>query len=194
MEIAYYLTSSQTKPNGIMQNQILPFFLRNNVERVLDFGCGKYLRDSLLLSANGITVDALDIKEQIERIDHKKTELINCLSSKITDSDYDAVLLNYVIQVLPNDEERFKVLDKAYGALKTDGYFVLSVRNQVDIAYGVKAHGVPYNDGFLMKRGKQFTFVRGYGKEELEEILSSFDFKIMQIHKTPNSYITLSQK
>ncbi len=195
-DIAYYLTSSQTKPNRIMREQILSFFQDKDIKNVLDYGCGRFLRDSLFLANSEIKVDAVDLEEQIKRIDSEKFKhkYINSISPNIPNTNYDTALLNFVIQVLPLEEQRNKILKKVYSVIKEKGYLVLSVRNQRDIKHSVQNTGIPYNHGFLMRKGNKYTFVRGYEREEIEDILNSLDLHILQIHRTCDSYITLSQK
>ncbi|MBU2638501.1 MAG: methyltransferase domain-containing protein [Nanoarchaeota archaeon] len=191
-QIAYPLTSCKTKPNKIMRERILPFLQEHDVKRVLDYGCGRYLRDSAFLAENGFTVDAVDLEEQVENIDSERVRFVKSVSSSINESNYDAALLNFVLQVLPTEEQRQKVLSKVCAVIKPDGYLVLSLRNQRDMKHCVEHQGTPYNDGFLMRRGKQYTFVRGYEREEVEAILSKMD--IVEIIRTCDSFITISQK
>ncbi len=193
-DIAYHLSSSKTKPNKIMRENILPFLQEQDVKRVLDYGCGKYLRDSSFLAKHNFIVDAVDIEEQVQRIDQEKAQLIHNVSTEITNNNYDAALLNFVIQVLPTEKQREEILEKVYEAIKKDGYLVLSLRNPRDIKHCVKANGTPFNDGFLMKKGSYYTFVRGYEREEIENMLDSFNLRVVQIYRTCDSFITLSQK
>lgn len=192
--IAYHLTSMQTKPNVVTREKILPFFREHDVEKVLDFGCGRYLRDSLLLAKHGISVDAVDLEEQIRRIDPRKSKCIHSLSTDILDKNYDATLLNFVIQVLPTQEQRADILEMVRAATRDEGYFVLSVRNSKDIRHFVKPKGLPFNDGFLMRRNGGYTFVKTYEKSEVEGILNSLDLTIICIFSTSDSYIALAQK
>jgi len=105
-EVVYAPSSRKTKPNKIMREEILPFFKENNVKTILDYGCGRFLRDSLFLTENGFAVDAVDLEEQVRNIKPEKSKLINSLSTEIPDNNYDASLLNFVIQVLPTEKQR----------------------------------------------------------------------------------------
>ena len=192
--LAYHLTSSKTKPNKIMRDKILPFFLDNNIRTVLDYGCGKHLRDSIYLSKNNLIVDAVDLEVQIQKINPEKAKLVNCISTDLVQNNYDAALLNFVLQVLPTEKHRGKVLEKVYKGIKEDGYLVLSLRNQRDIDHCVKNKGIPFNDGFIMQKGRYSTFVRGYEKAEIEELLDKYNLNILNITRTCDSFIALSQK
>lgn len=177
-----------------MRENILPFFVSHDVRTVLDYGCGKHLRDSLYLSANGLTVDAVDLERQLQRIDHQKARKIHSLSPEIIGKNYDAALLNFVLQTLPTEEQREKVLKRVCSAIKDDGYLVLSLRNQRDMRHCVEKNGRPSYDGFLMQTGRYYTFVRGYEKAEIEELLDSADLTVVEITRTCDSFIALSQK
>ena len=193
-DIIYHPTSRQTQPNKIMKGCVLPFLKENKVKNILDFGCGRYLRDSLLLSSNGFKVDAVDLKEQIERIDEEKAKSINRLSAGIPSKDYDAILLNFVIQTLPTKEQRRKVLKTAYDRLKKGYYFILSVRDSSNMKRYAGPTRIKFNDGFIINKNSPYLFVRGYKKKEVTGILSSLDLKIIKMYDTGTSYIAISKK
>ncbi len=193
-DIAYHLSSTKTKPNKIMREEILPFFTKQQISKVLDYGCGKYLRDALFLTREGFVVDAVDTEEQVLRIDESLANELSALASDIPSDKYDAALLNFVIQVLPTHEQRMDVLEKVSASLKTGGYLVLSLRNQNDINTYVKPKGQPFNDGYIMGRKDRFTFVRAYDKSEIRCILTSLDMRIVKMFRTPSSHICLGQK
>jgi 2-polyprenyl-3-methyl-5-hydroxy-6-metoxy-1,4-benzoquinol methylase len=192
--IAYHLTSTKTKPNKFMRESIIPFFLEKDVKYVLDFGCGKYMRDSLFLAKEGMVVDAVDLEEQIARMDLSRLKELNTLSTGIVGRNYDAALLNFVLQVLPTEEQRKDIMERVSGAVKDDGYLVVSLRSHRDVDRYGKTKGIPFNDGYLMKKGKKQTFVRGYSREEIEELIPSFGLSIVKLHCSCDTYIALSQK
>ncbi|MCG2719126.1 MAG: class I SAM-dependent methyltransferase [Nanoarchaeota archaeon] len=191
-DVVYHLSSSKTKPNKIMKAKILPFLQEKQVRTVLDYGCGKFLRDSLFLAEQGFKVDAVDLEEQVERIDVEKVKKVNNVSTEILRNNYDAAMLNFVIQVLPTEKQRQEVFKKVYNAIKESGYFILSLRNSYDINKYVRPKGIPFKDGYLMKKSN--TFVKAYEREEIQEMLNSLKLNIIKIHKTCDSYISISQK
>jgi SAM-dependent methyltransferase len=188
------MTSDRPIPNKPMQEKVLPFLKENNVRRVLDYGCGKFLRDALLLTREGMTVDCVELEEQILRIEPEKSGLVNSLATKIPGRNYDAALLNYVIQVIPTKERREEILKEVCDALKTGGYFVLTVRNMADIKKFIEPTGIPHNDGFIMKKSGCDVFVRGYELSEVEEILQNLKLTPVKIYKERFSYLAISQK
>lgn len=193
-DIVCEITSVKTKPNIIMRKYILPFFKENNVKTILDYGCGKFLRDSLFLTEQGFIVDAVDTEKQIKRIDKNKSRLINSLSTEIISDNYDAALLNFILQVIPSEEERKSVLDKVYQSIKDQGHLIISLRSMSDINYYAKPSGIPFKDGYLMKVGNNYTFVRGYDKESIEVLLSPFNPNVVAIYQSSCSYVLLGQK
>lgn len=193
-QISYHLTSRETKPNKEMKEKVLPFFLENNVRTVLDYGCGKFLRDSLYLSEKGFVVDALDLPEQIERIDINLVKKIHFLSSELKEKKYDAVLLNFVLQVLPTKKQREEVLEDAILAVKKEGYIVLSLRNQSEINRHLIDGAVRYKDGLIMGDKNFKTFVKGYTKDEVKKIISDHDLKLIEFLRTYSSFISISKK
>jgi hypothetical protein len=193
-DIVYHLTSNKSKPNKIMKTRILSFFKQNKIARVLDYGCGKFLRDSILFSERGMIVDAVDIEKQIERIGKEKSRLINSISDKINHNNYDAALLNFVLQVIPIKKQRERILEKVCNATKNEGYIVLSLRNKKDLLRFSEDKKIRFKDGLLMTKGKYYTFVKGYDKEEIMSILKRFNLKQIDMYQAGYSYITLSQK
>lgn len=191
-DILYSPSSRKTKPNRMMRENILPFFKEHNVEKVLDYGCGRFLRDSLFLAENGFTVDAVDLEEQVRNINPEKSKLINSLSTEIQGNNYDASLLNFVIQVLPTEKQRQEVLEKVYNAIKEGGFFVLSLRTQKDIGRYAKQRGIKFMDGYVLKGSK--TFVRAYNMKQVKEILESLNLDIIEIYRSSMSYVALAEK
>ena len=192
-EITYHLTSTQTKPNKVMKEKVVPYFLEHDVKTVLDYGCGKYLRDSVYLSKEGFIVDAVDLEEQVQRIELEKAKLINNVSTKnLYKNYYDASLLNFVLQVLPTKKQRENVLEEVCSAIKDEGYLVLSLMNQ---NYLTRCENrISFKDGFITHRGMYCTFIKTYERTEIEKLLNKSHLKIINITKIGDSFITLSQK
>ncbi len=192
-DIVYHLASREAKPNKVMKSKVLPFLLENNVKKALDYGCGKYLRDSLLLAESGIRVDAVDVPEQVERIGKDIASRVHSVSACIPSSGYDAALLNYVIQVIPLQEKRMAVMADVYDSIRKGGYLVLSLRTEADIERCVKPGYIPFNDGYVSPN--THTFVRPYSKEEAESLLASFGWGIAKLfHKKSMHFIAIAQK
>ncbi len=194
-ELAYPLTSRETKPNKAMKEIVMPFLQGHGVQKILDYGCGKFLRDSFYLSEKGFTVDALDLAEQIERIDPVLIQKIHSISTNLENKDYDTVMLNFVLQVLPTQKQRDEVLGNALSALKKNGYFILSLRNKNEIDRDFyDGRGALYKDGFIMKTGKYRTFVRGYTRKEMEDIIQKEGLDTIIFERTFSSFVSVNRK
>ena len=140
----YHNTSRMTKPNKVMREKVLLFLKEQDVKTILDFGCGKFLRDAVFLAEQGFVVDAVDLEEQVQRVSFEKSKLIHSLSIKIPNNNYDAAMLNFIIQVLPTEEQRQEVLGRIYDTIKDEGYLVLSLRTLNDINR-IKVRGEEYH-------------------------------------------------
>ncbi len=171
-----------------MKEKIVPYLKKENVIRVLDYGCGKFLRDSLYLTTKGFIVDSVDIPSQIKRMSLEKILKINEVSPNIPEKDYDAALLNYVLQVIETPEKRKKVLKKVLSSVKEKGCLVLSLRNRKSVK-NLK-NPIRYNDGYITQ---DKTFVRGYTQKEAEKILSEKN-KIINTYTTYTANIFLVKK
>ncbi len=194
-EFVYASTSREIKPSKATKEMVLPFFVGQGIRKVLDYGCGRFLRDSVYLAENSLIVDAIDLPEQLGRINPLLIQKIQNLSDAPVQSDYDAVLLNFVLQVLPFENQREEVLNKAISLVKSGGYLVLSLRNKSEIKCNfAKKKGIPYNDGFVIQNGIHKTFVRGYTKKEMEEIILNHNLKIIQFSRTYASFVSINRK
>jgi len=89
--------------------------------------------------------------------------------TRVLDTQYDAVLANYVLNIVP-PEERKNIYQLIKATLKKDGTAYLTVQGvwPVENKYNIiKA----YSDGYLIKTGYSITFRKGYTKQEfLKEI------------------------
>ena len=193
-ELAYHLSSTRPTPNRVMRERIMPFLREHGVRTVLDFGCGKYLRDARFLTQHGFLVDAVDLEAQIERIEPGLATLVRSLSTAPARNHYDAALLNFVLQVLPTKNQRDAVLTTVGLRVRDNGYLVLSLRNQRDMNDGPELRGIRFRDGFLMRRGSYYTFVRGYSKDEVEAFFSRSHFSVLRVTTTCYSHIAVGQK
>lgn len=191
-DIVYAPSSTRTVPNKMMKENVAPFLRRHNVETVLDYGCGRFLRDSVYLTKRGFKVDAVDLEEQVKIIDKSKSKLINSLGTEIRDNNYDAALLNFILQVIPREEKRDEILKNVCSAVKEGGFLIVSLRNQWDINNYVKPNGMKFNDGYVLSRTK--TFVRGYSLKEMKELLASASLTLLELHYSRVSYVSISQK
>lgn len=151
---------------------------------VLDYGCGLCRNTKLLL--NNYVVDILDSKIQLEKI-KSNTELENVrniyfIGERITEK-YDAILCSYVLNVLPNHEDRLQVLNHIFSLLRYNGVLVLEVRSISDVNK-IKSK-VCYNDGYVVTKGRKKTFQKGF---DVENLLSYINLDLYEVNIIKNNH------
>ncbi len=136
---------------------------------VLDYGAGK-LRNAKHLNSKGFCVDVLDTPLQTSKWGYEDFFEVGFVYddvSKITKT-YDAILCSFVLNVIPDRDDRVSILKNIKKLLKDAGIAVIETRSGKDIAESKTAQ--VYRDGYLMGTGKVKTFQRAINKAELIEI------------------------
>ena len=120
-------------------------------DTLLDFGCG-YGFDVNYLDIIGYNIVGYDKHHSPYRF------------TQLTKGLYSKVFCNYVINVIPTQEERIDVLEKLNYFSSDDSVIYITVR--------LKDRGLrktmPFNDGIITKKN---TFQRFYTKEEFSDLL-----------------------
>lgn len=129
--------------------------------KILDYGCG-YGFDVNYLIKFGYTV------EKYDSFYFNDKEVLN--------KKYDLILLNYVLNVIPNIEERVNVIKQC---------FKLSNKVLISVIKGSLKNPKPYNDGFITNRN---TFQKFYTDEELVNFVNSI-VKVKAIKLNPLIYL-----
>ena len=161
-----------------------------SVETILDYGCGKFLRDSIYLSNEGFVVDSVDISEQLDRMDLEDllNQGVNSISSEILGKNYDVCLLNYVIQVVETESKRDKILDNVCDSIKPTGYLIISSRSKKEVNSTYKNK---FEDGYITRLG---TFIKGFNEEEVESLINERNLKTLITHKMGQGFLKIAQK
>ncbi|MBU4242406.1 MAG: class I SAM-dependent methyltransferase [Nanoarchaeota archaeon] len=181
MEISPEATSHNHRLEEIFVNSLVSKLADNS--SVLDIGCGEFCRHSYYLAELGFNVDIVEVPNQIRKMDALQLIKNNIgVYSEIPDKKYEAVLLNYVLNILPTVEERSKMLDNCVDI--ADKYLMVSVRNLRFIDFFCKKAG-KYNDGFILERDGLKTFNIGYSEEEITKLLKSKKLEILSYEKAP---------
>ena len=171
-------------PNKVVTD-LVPFFERQNVERILDFGAGA-LRHTLPLLEAGFQVCAVEFEECFARPACSKA-----LSDAIRDPNFstliypkdfirdtrrfDAALLCYVLQTMPIPDERKSVLKHIYKKLREDSYLLYMSRyNQMQGITG--EHKV--SDGYYKwPEREHHSFYREFTTEKTHQFIEAHKFK-----------------
>jgi len=123
------------------------------IKSVLDYGCG-YGKDVEYYGTSDLTADGYD--------PHKPFGW----SAKLSEI-YDLVTCVFVLNILPNPQERLDVLREASRYLKPDGAMLVVTRSPVTIDREATTKGwEPHNDGYWSHKGRS-TFQKGISEEEI---------------------------
>ena len=155
---------------------------------VLDYGAGK-LRNAKHLNSKGFCVDVLDTPLQASKWGYEDFFEVGFIYDdvrKITKT-YNAILCSFVLNVIPNREDRVSILMNIKKLLKDTGIAVIETRSGKDIANSKTAQA--YRDGYLMGNGKVKTFQRAINKAELIEMSKEAGLKVIDGYDSSDSSI-----
>lgn len=181
MEFYPEATSHNHVLENLFENGLVNRLLNDSLTSVLDIGCGEFCRHAYYLAQLGFDVDIVEVPKQIRNMDGLKlVENKIGVYTEIPDKKYDAVLLNFVLNVLPTIEEREKILEDCIEA--TNQYLMVSVRDLKFINCFCKK-APRYNDGFILEKDGFKTFNIGYSKQDIVSLLKGKGLKILDYEK-----------
>lgn len=175
--------------NHVFVDRVIPYLEKHDVYRVLDFGAGS-LRHTIPLLKRGFVVGAVDYKRGFERpVCKKALEKLRdnknfCAlewpneyygNREIFRKKFDAALLIYVLQTIPEPSERRDVLRFISRKLKINKYlFYCSRVNQLnDID---KQHRI--SDGYYKyPKREHHSFYREFATGETHEYMHKHKFE-----------------
>ena len=162
--------------------------------KLLDYGCGK-LRNTKYLLENNFNVSIIDTVEQIS----KQKDIIEKLSisniydiENVPNEQFDIILCSFVLNVIPDLNNRNQVLSNIYNLISNDGVIYIEVRDSKFVK--TLKNNITYNDGLLTGSGEVKTFQKPYDKEELKDYLEEFPFEVLEMKKESNSIIAILKK
>lgn len=162
---------------------------------VLDYGFGK-LRNSKYIIENGISVDILDtdiqISENQEKIESLNIKNVYDSNYSLPENYYSQILLSFVLNVIPNIEDRVFILNNIKKGLKSDGKLYIEVRDSNFIKQ-VK-HKEIYNDGYAVGAISKKTFQKPYTLSEIRQFVEENGFYILDTKKTSGSIMLICSK
>lgn len=168
----------------------------NSSLEVLDYGCGK-LRNSKYLLNEGFDVSILDTSKQISSLSKIDLNLFKDIY-ELDNLDlnnirkYKSILCSFVLNVIPNENDRLTALNNIYSLLSNDGTLYLEVRGK-GFLKNAKSK-IEYNDGYILGLGKTKTFQKGFNKDDLNKLISKTSFKIDNILVNGDSLIAICKK
>jgi 2-polyprenyl-3-methyl-5-hydroxy-6-metoxy-1,4-benzoquinol methylase len=162
-------------------------------DKILDYGSGKF-RNSKYLKEKGLHISVLDTDFQIQKAkedDLSEYEDVFVLETYEPQSNYDSVLCSFVLNVIPEKEEREEALKKIYDSLKKDGKLFLEVRGKSGILKNKFKE--PYKDGYVVGKNEIKTFQKPFEKEEVTNLLKD-KFEIEKIQSLSDSVLAIAKK
>jgi SAM-dependent methyltransferase len=171
-------------PKKVLRDTMIPFFEERGVESVLDFGAGA-LRHTFPLLEAGFQVCAVEFEEAFNRpacrqaldqaLEYSNFSALVWPKEFIGDRrKFDAAMLNYVLQVMPEPRERDLVLRTIYRKLKRHAYVLYMSRwNQV----GDAAKRNRISDGYYMWPSRRYhSFYREFTTEATHRMMQGTRF------------------
>ena len=176
--------SSGLPPNKLIREKIIPFLKERNANRILDFGAGA-LRHSIPLLKEGFEVCAVEFEEGFSRPTCKKALLkanrYSNFSKLIWPKDFlhdkrrfDAAIVFYVLQIMPIENERQRVIKSIYEKLKENSYLFYASRygqiTEQDKKYKI-------SDGYYRNiKHIHRSFYKEYNTEETHNLFERYKF------------------
>lgn len=154
----------------------------------LDYGSGK-LRNSRYLHEQGMTVDAVDTKEQIDTYDVDFLRNTYSIYDDVTNR-YDYILCSFVLNVIPDLEIRMGIMSRLKELVSSDGFIYLETRSDDKIESAKTA--VRYGDGYLLGSGEVKTFQKKIDPDELRGYADDIGLRVADSKKlSASSFIKL---
>lgn len=183
--------------NGVSSSTKMIIHNYDNSNSILDYGCGK-LRNSKKLLENNFNVSILDTEYQIKRIkleelkQYKEVYISKNLKYSFHIRKYNIVLCSFVLNVIPNEEERINVLNNISKFLLKNGVAYIEVRTNSQILKNKQIQ--KFNDGYLCGKGNIKTFQKGFTIESLKSLINKSDLEIEEFIKQSNSIIAIVRR
>lgn len=165
-------------------------------DKILDYGCGK-LRNSNFLLNEGFNVSILDTKKQLDTlpIDTLKDfeGIFNVEDIGFNKIDkYKAILCSFVLNVIPNKEDRIAVLNNIEKLLDNKAKAYIEVRGKGFLKNAKSKE--PFNDGYILGTGKVKTFQKGFSKDDLKELINQSSLQVEKIIVNGDSIIAICKR
>jgi SAM-dependent methyltransferase len=170
------IKSENTAKSSKQKNQIIVDYINRmkSCDSILDYGCGK-CRYTRLLSPKAKDIFLLDSQIQIKRkqiIEGQYTTVLEYANEfsnvcVISAEDFqhinrlfDFILCTNVLSAVPCIEERKRILINIRRSLSKKGIALISVqyRNSYFNTYVENKDNIPYEDGWIIKKGNGYSF------------------------------------
>lgn len=159
---------------------------------ILDYGAGK-LRNTHFLLKHGYQVSIIETPLQLLNLashDLSKIQHIYSIEEDIYEQ-FDVILCSFVLNVIPKEEERGRILTRSRQLLKEDGHIFLEVRKSRGILKN--KHKMVYRDGYVIGNGTKKTFQKPYEKEEIVDYVSAHGYSVESVQSTSDGWLIVAQ-
>ncbi len=172
--------------------EVIPYFVKQNIDKVLDFGAGRYLILTKILVKHFSEVLVVETKKQREDIFKRHNDFIKNHKLKIleyeelkkSNQSYNLILLSNVLHIVPFVEKRIEMLNTIEEKLVLGGYlYIKCAGEKISHVLNVN-HKRKFGDGyafiFRQEKGMFFaTFRTGFSLD----YLNSFIPQKLMLHK-----------
>lgn len=167
----------------------LEFFRKKEVRSVLDYGAGT-LRNSAFMAEAGFQVYAADLPVQVARIMDmasagKLAGVLDVDELNHVRLDVDLVLSSYVLNIIPDGNEKSRYLKNVILNLRPEGYLLVEVRCRVQSPHCSSgcAHGERCQN-----------CIKTYSHLELDQLVESQGFRRVSHYYRRHSVAVLYQR
>jgi tellurite methyltransferase len=114
--------------------QMIPFFVKNRIQTILDYGAGT-LRNTCFLLKNGFKVYVAETNQQLPKfVNYQETPFVEGVFdvNDLTNQQLgvDLVISNFVLNIIDDPLEKNKLIENSFRNLKEGGYFLVEVKNK----------------------------------------------------------------
>lgn len=179
--------------NGVARSASLIAEQIPHTSHVLDYGAGR-LRNTNYLLDKGYKVSILETPLQLERLYHQDFSTLQnvyCVNDEVEEK-FEVVLCSFVLNVVPNPEDRSHILKRSYDLLTPSGKLYVEVRKRRGILNN--KHKMEYGDGYVVGNQEVRTFQKPFEKVEFIDYISAHGFTVEQIQSTSDGWLIVARK
>jgi len=158
------------------------------VKSVHDFGSGLGVGTKKFTNKKVTSHEPFADLKKIEKVKGRKPDYIDVKDMIMGEGvkSKDGVINHMVLNVIENKTERDIVVKQIANLLNDKGVGVITTRTAQDVASASTKK--PYLDGFLIKKGKEFTFQKGFSQSELKNYISEVLGDLFDVIDVPKKY------
>ena len=158
------------------------------VKSVHDFGSGLGVGTKKFTNKKVTSHEPFADLKKIEKVKGRKPDYIDVEDMIMGEGvkSKDGVINHMVLNVIEDKTERDIVVKQIANLLNDKGVGVITTRTAQDVASASTKK--PYLDGFLIKKGKEFTFQKGFSQSELKNYISEVLGDLFDVIDVPKKY------